>query len=153
MTDVYQTVRHVAVSLGAVTGRRRSILLVGEGEDLWTDRDDIHDRWAYLRATTRTALAYNVPIHTISPRGMLVPLMADGAESSTPSLPGGVIGDDKESGRRLLSEDTNGIDLGTINSADTGFRRVVAQNTRYYILGYYSEAPRDGRHRPIKVRT
>jgi VWFA-related protein len=134
--SLYRTVKEVAVSLGSITGRRKSIILIGEGEDLWAERDDIHDRWAYVRDATRTAAAFNVPIHTISPNSRMGDLLEDGTEP----------------GRRLLSEYTNGLDLGTVNSADKGFKRLVAQNSRYYILGYYSSLARDGRNHPITVR-
>jgi VWFA-related protein len=147
---LYQTVKEVAVSLGSITGRRKSIILVSEGENLWGMREDIHDRWAYARDATRTAAAFNVPIHTIRARGMEVPLLVEGGGDSPNPLTWADTG--PESGRRLLSEETNGLDLGTFSSADKGFKRVVAANTRYYVLGYYSTLGRDGKDHPITVR-
>jgi hypothetical protein len=55
---------------------------------------------------------------------------------------------------RELAEQTGGIASVNSNSLTTAFERIVAANSRYYVLGYYPPThPRDGRFHKIEVRT
>ena len=165
----YRTLREVIVNLGAVTGRRKSVLLVGTGSDLWpglgderTPFEDIPDLWRLVNETTRTARAFNVPIHAISADRHNVQLrrpMPLGFDAEPVDLPafefeGGDLPsaqDDRAQGLRLLAHDTRGVDVVFSSVAD-GFRRIVDENSRYYMLGYYSTVERDDRTHRIDVR-
>lgn len=80
----FATLKEAAISLGNVTGRRKSILLIDTGFNLWETRDvtrpddprpgneDMDDLWRMLNETTRAANSVNVPIHTISPLAPVV---------------------------------------------------------------------------------
>ena len=180
--DPYSVLKDVAVNLSAVTGRRKSIIYVGEGEQLWTNRDAsaTRQKWNALTDATRTAAGYRVPIHTIGllpssaclrgqPGGLspgdttpfqpqkctasALYLGPPSFEANPPPLsrePGGVVGDDYSASIRLLSEDTGGIDVGPL-ALDKGFRRIAEENNHYYVLGYYSDAERDGKYHTVNV--
>jgi VWFA-related protein len=138
----FKTLRDVAVSLGSVTGRRRSIVMIGTGLDLWAEDQHIHEKWDLVYEATRTANAFNVPIHTLDPTSMAVANVGGHL----------VTGSEREQGLRLLSDYTGGITMGNKNGAEKGFKRVVAANSRYYILGYYSNVEHDEKNHPIVVR-
>jgi hypothetical protein len=54
---------------------------------------------------------------------------------------------------RVLSEETGGFAIINQNDFTSGFQRIVADNSSYYVLGYYpTNDKRDGRFRKIEVR-
>ena len=54
---------------------------------------------------------------------------------------------------RVLSDETGGFAVVNRNDFATAFRRIVDDNSSYYVLGYYaSNDKRDGRYRKIEVR-
>lgn len=139
-----KTLKEVVVSLGSITGRRRSIIMMGTGFGLWDESEKIHQFLAKYNDLTRTARAFNVPIHSLYADGMFV------APSATPG--GKDIGGDGAASMRVLADDTGGIQLGNKNGARNGFARVVEANSQYYVLGYYSNLEREERNHPIVVR-
>ena len=100
----YRTLKEVAVNLSAVTGRRKSILYIGDGQDLWTPTPNgLAESWAALNDATRTAAGYRVPIHTVNPRRIrLLPVPEGEFGTRADDLAGGVVGDDRASGLGLL---------------------------------------------------
>jgi uncharacterized protein (TIGR03435 family) len=166
------TLKEVAVSLGSVTGRRRGIILFSLGfwgpRSLWSVEasgqkrfvdGEMDARWSKYHDMMRTARAFNVPIHSMYGAGMTVPLLASadepaGVQASLPSLRMG--NDSLADGPRsmsMLADHTGGIDLGNINGASKRFGQVVEENSRYYMIGYYSNVEPDGLNHPIVVRT
>ena len=56
-------------------------------------------------------------------------------------------------GLRTLAIDTDGIAVIDTNDLDTGLKRIVADMSSYYLVGYYTKnAKHDGRFRKITVR-
>lgn len=53
---------------------------------------------------------------------------------------------------RTLAENTDGLAIVDSNNLDAGLRRVVNDLTSYYLLGYYSNGPLDGKFHSITVR-
>ena len=54
---------------------------------------------------------------------------------------------------RMLSEETGGFATLTSNDFTSAFKRIVDENSSYYVLGYYStNERRDGKYREIDVR-
>lgn len=53
---------------------------------------------------------------------------------------------------RTLADATDGLAIVDTNDLAGGLRRVVADLSSYYLLGYYSNAKLDGRFHPITVR-
>jgi VWFA-related protein len=59
----------------------------------------------------------------------------------------------RQSNLRELAENTDGLAVINTNDIEGGLRRIVADLSSYYLLGYYSSNPRlDGRFRNITVR-
>ena len=180
LRTTYATLKEVAVSLGAVTGRRKSILLIGQGVDLWSTRspsgpydprpgsEDIDDLWRLVRDTTRTAEGFNVPIHVIKAN---MPLLPTGTGTGTGlwanPFAGAISGPqaplaansfrsaaqaDRDSGLAVLAERTRGVRIINTNDYGKGFSKIVEQNSQYYMLGYYSNVEPDGRVHRITIR-
>jgi uncharacterized protein (TIGR03435 family) len=166
----FGTLKEVVVSLGSVTGRRRSIILFSHNfwlsRSLWsveasssTERrfvDGAMDtRWSKYYDMMRTARAFNVPIHVVYDGPKVLPPEFPAVSGSGPAQ--APLGDDRGSdGSRfmsMLAEDTGGIDLGKFVAAGTRFKEVVEENSRYYMIGYYSNVEPDGVNHPIVVRT
>ena len=53
---------------------------------------------------------------------------------------------------RTFAEATGGLALVGTNDFDSGFRRLVQDNSAYYILGYNADVKRDGKFHDITVR-
>lgn len=102
----------------------------------------------------------NVSIYPVDSRGLAAtdtPMMS----APSPLQPAMVAGPVDEFRRvatrvgnlRALAENTDGIAVVDTNDIDRGLRKIVADMTSYYLVGYYSKnAKLDGRFRQIKVR-
>ena len=53
---------------------------------------------------------------------------------------------------RTLAADTDGMAIVQTNDLESGFKRIVADLSSYYLLGYYSDRRMDGRFHSIRVR-
>jgi VWFA-related protein len=53
---------------------------------------------------------------------------------------------------RTLAENTDGLAIVDSNNLDAGMKRVVADLSSYYLLGYYSNGKLDGKYHAIAVR-
>jgi len=58
----------------------------------------------------------------------------------------------REQGLRQLAEGTDGLAVVATNNIEPALRRVVADLSSYYLLGYYSTGKLDGRFHSITVR-
>ena len=159
------TVRKLAEFMANVRGRRKAMMLVGEGVDF-----DIHEAVGLAGSTasavlldTHDAIASasrgNVSIYAIDPRGLVT-----GAEdlittsSTFPEQGAGLNSMMSElrlsqDSLRVLAANTGGFAAVNRNDFATAFDRIVQENSQYYLLGYYSNnSRRDGRFRKIQVR-
>jgi VWFA-related protein len=111
--------------------------------DLFQDYQDLID----------VANRSNVSIYPVDSRGL--------AASDTPAGfgPQRSVADDiqrvrrRVEGLRTLALDTDGIAVIDTNDLDTGLKRIVADMSSYYLVGYYTKnAKLDGRFRKITVR-
>ena len=111
-----------------------------------------------IAAATRA----NVNIYAIDPRGL-----STGAEDSiemsglpidaeSVGLGASALQDelrDQQQSLRTLAEETGGFASVSSNDFSNAFRRIVDENSSYYVLGYYpTNDRRDGRFRRIEVR-
>jgi VWFA-related protein len=148
-----QAVESVANWLRDVQGRRKALLLFSEGLDY-----DIYQPFALTQAASAivaeaqqavaAAQRANVNVYGIDPRGLsqFGELVDIGARSDYPQLEygtfRGALHELRLSQESLmsLSEETGG--LAIVNAGDVvgGLGRVVLDNSRYYLLGYYSDA-------------
>ena len=148
--------------MAGVRGRRKAMLLIGEGIDY-----NIYEATGVLGSTassvlldTQDAIAAatrgNVSIYAIDPRGLTTGDEDLITQSST-------IGD--ADGRALQNElrlsgqlaragfEHRRIVAVNRNDLNGAFDRIVAENSSYYVFGYYStNERRDGRFRKIEVR-
>jgi len=157
------SVRKLAEFMSGVRGRRKAMLLIGEGVDY-----DIYEATGQLGATassvlldTHDAVAAatrgNVSIYALDPRG-LANADAELIEVS------GTIGDANaqstqnslrlsQDSLRVLAASTGGFAAVNRNDLDSAFDRIVVENSSYYMLGFYStNERRDGRFRKLEVR-
>jgi hypothetical protein len=54
-------------------------------------------------------------------------------------------------GARILANDTGGMAIANTNNFSGGFKRIVRDNSEYYVVSYYSAAPRDGAFHRVNV--
>ena len=157
------SLRKLADFMSGVRGRRKAMLLIGEGVDY-----DIYEAVGQRGSTassvlldTHDAIAAatrgNVSIYAIDPRGLM------NAESELIEV-SGTVGDanarsSQQSQRlsqdslRVLASSTGGFAAVNRNDLDGAFDRIVAENSSYYMLGFYStNERRDGRFRKLEVR-
>jgi VWFA-related protein len=159
------TVRKLAEFMANVRGRRKALLLVGEGVDF-----DIHAAVGLAGSTasavlldTHDAIAAasrgNVSIYAIDPRGLTTGDEDLITQSSTfPDQGAGLQSLQSEltlsqNSLRVLAANTGGFAAINRNDFNTAFERIVQENSQYYLLGYYSNnSRRDGRYRKIQIR-
>jgi VWFA-related protein len=148
-----QAVENVASWLRDVQGRRKALLLFSEGLDY-----DIYQPFnltqsasaivTEAREAAAAAQRANVNVYGIDPRGLsqFGELIDISARSDYPQLEygtfRGALHELRLSQESLisLSEETGG--LAVVNTGDVvgGFGRIVLDNSRYYLLGYYSDS-------------
>jgi VWFA-related protein len=161
--SVMANIRKLSEFMAGVHGRRKSLLLVGEGVDY-----DIYQATGVLGATassvlldTQDAIAAatrgNVAIYAIDPRGLQT---GDEDLIQTSSTIGDADSNSMRSELRLsqdslrvLASSTGGFAAINRNDLNGAFDRIVSENSSYYMFGYYSPNDRrDGRFRKIEVR-
>ena len=119
-----------------------------------------------IAAATRA----NVSIYTIDPRGIandadeavsigsLPGLTADiaGARDYQVASVGTDLGDEIKVAKdslRYFADETGGLAFVNSNDADASFRKILEDNSSYYLLGYVSpDARRDGRYHRVTIR-
>lgn len=161
------SIRNVANYLGNIRGRRKAVVMFGEGIDYNINQlfsSSITEAQTVIDATREMVAAAtraNVAIYAVDPRGL-------GAEfddlASIQSFP-----DDTTLGLgmssifnevrlaqdslRVMGEETGGFAVINKNDFASAFQRIVDDNSSYYVMGYYStNQRRDGRFRKIEVR-
>ena len=88
-----------------------------------------------LGEVTRQANRSNVSIYTIDPRGLVG--MPDLDQQVDPQQWGDFIRKSQDS-LRVLAEDTGGLAVVNQNDFDKAIKRIDAETSDYYVLGYYS---------------
>jgi VWFA-related protein len=105
----------------------------------------------YFRDLLPEANRANASFYPIDPRGLVVfdepiskknvPLTVDAGRLRT-----------RLDSLRTLAENTDGLAIVDSNNLDAGMKRVVADLSSYYLLGYYSSGKLDGKYHAITVR-
>jgi VWFA-related protein len=106
-----------------------------------------------LRAITETANRSNATFYPVYARGLAVFDAPIGPEPPpAPSMDRQNLAA-REDSLRQLAADTDGIAVVATNRIDQALKRIAADLSSYYLLGYYSTNTRlDGRFRSITVR-
>lgn len=161
-------IRKLSEFMQNVRGRRKAMLLVGEGVE-YEFQDILADTSASgvleaVRDAIGAATRANVAIYAIDPRGLTNPDagLTEFAVNPAADEPGlGDLGSrsiarefrQSQESLRMVSQETGGFAVLNQNDFNSAFQRIVRDNSTYYVLGYYStNERRDGRFRSITVR-
>jgi VWFA-related protein len=101
---------------------------------------------------TRSANRSNVTIYTIDPRGLVAGSDID--EQVDPTEWSAFVRKTQDS-MRILAEETGGTAVVNQNDFDKALKRIDAESSDYYVLGYYSSNPDPTRRRrqiDVKVK-
>jgi VWFA-related protein len=121
-------------------GRRQS--------EEFADADLARELWDL----TRTANRANVSIYTLDPRGLVGPL-SDLDDNVDPQQWAEFVRKSQDS-LRVLAEETGGIAVVNQNDFGKALKRIDAETSDYYVLGFYSKNPDPLRRvRQIEVKT
>jgi VWFA-related protein len=105
-----------------------------------------------LYEITQAANRANTTIYTLDPRGLVGPL-PDLDENVDPQQWSDFVRKSQDS-LRTLAEETGGIAVVNTNDFTKALKRVDAETSDYYVLGYYSKNPDIlKRRRTVDVRT
>ncbi len=125
----------------------------GAGSSLAEDRARFRsDAELYndLRVVFDTANRHNTAIYAIDPRGLAT------GEFDISENVGGKVDQDflraTQDTLQVLALNTDGRAIVNRNDLDKGLRQVVRDTSAYYLLGYNSSAPADGKFHEIKIR-
>ena len=105
-----------------------------------------------LAEITRAANRANTTIYTIDPRGLIAGSDID--EQVDPTEWGRYVRKSQDS-MRVLAEETGGLAVVNQNDFDKALKRIDAESSDYYVLGYYSSNPDPTRRRrkiEVKVK-
>jgi VWFA-related protein len=103
-----------------------------------------------LGEVTRQANRANATIYTIDPRGLVA--MGDIGENVDPMQWNEFIRKSQDS-LRVLADETGGIAVVNQNNFDNALKRIDAETSDYYVLGYYSKNPDPTkRRRQVEVK-
>jgi VWFA-related protein len=91
-----------------------------------------------LAEVTRTANRANATLYTIDPRGLVAGTDLD--EQLSPVEYGNWVRKTQDS-LRVLADETGGIAVVNQNDFDKALKRIDAETSDYYVLGYYSSNP------------
>lgn len=104
-----------------------------------------------LAELTRAANRANATLYTIDPRGLVA---GQDLDEEVPTQEWNNYLRETQDSLRVLAEETGGIAVVNQNDFDKALKRIDAETSDYYVLGYYSSNPDPlKRRRRIEVRT
>src|SRR5688572_484979 len=104
-----------------------------------------------LAELTRAANRANATIYTIDPRGLIA---GQDLDDEVPTQEWNAYVRDTQDSLRVQAEETGGIAVVNQNEFDKALKRIDAETSDYYVLGYYSSNPDPLRRiRRIEVKT
>ena len=133
---------NAAKTLALIPHRRKAVLLVSQGvpvsvEDIVANQHAAGAAQA-LRDFIVTAQRSNIAVYPMDPCGLD---LDEGCNNSS------------RDNLRSLAEHTGGFAVVNTNAPERSVDHMMAENGAYYLLGYVSPAPNDGRRHRIRVRT
>lgn len=131
---------------GSTSQRVDPIVALAQQRETFSDADLAYELGELARAANRA----NTTIYTIDPRGLVAG--GDIEEQIDPQEWSNYVRKTQDT-MRVLAEDTGGIAIVNSNDYDRGLKRIDAEVSDYYVLGYYSSNPDlSQRRRRIQVR-
>ena len=165
--NTLDSIRSLANYLGNIRGRRKAVVMFGEGIDYNINEifsDQITEAQTVIDATREmiaAATRANVAIYTVDPRGLGAEFEDLAAIQSFPDDTSSGLGMSSifnevrlgQDSLRVMADETGGFAVVNRNDFATAFQRIVDDNSAYYVMGYYSTNDRrDGRFRKIEVK-
>lgn len=158
--DRLRVLGRVATFLKGMQGRRKSVIYVSQGIDAAPATADPGTSGLGQNAVAGTVTwltqllqASGVTVYSIDPRGMGAVDAFDGGGSATPlSNKYGPAHLGPIAFLRGLADDTGGISAVGFGDLTGPYRRIVEDNSSYYVLGYASDQKLDGKSHAIRVR-
>jgi len=165
--NTLDSIRNLANYLGNIRGRRKALVMFGEGIDYNINAvlsDQITEAQVVMDATREmiaAATRANVAIYAVDPRGLgaefdeLAGIQSFPDDTSLGLGLGAVFNEVRlgQDSLRVMGDETGGFAVVNRNDFATAFQRIVDDNSSYYVMGYYSTNDRrDGRFRKIEVR-
>lgn len=156
------TLKGVAEFMEGIRGRRKAVVFFSEGIDYDMSNPFKNQFASDVREEMKTAIAgatrANVSFYAVDPRGLsgfedAIEIQGVPADNS---LGVHTMQDEvriAQDSLRSLAEETGGFAALHRNDYRETYAKIVADNSSYYVLGYYSnDSRRDGRFRPVTVR-
>jgi len=113
----------------------------------WFAQSDLYSK---LRDVFDLANRNNVSVYSLDPRGMAVNEFGI-EEDVGPKTDARTLQVTQDT-LRTLSEETDGRAIVNRNALDVGLKQIAEDASFYYLLGYNTQAPTDGKFHEIKVR-
>ena len=152
---VMRTIADTAQWMGTITGRRKALVLVTPSSIcslVNLDLSGFSNCNESARYALRRAVESDVSIYTIDPLGAVPTHGASAEFAERRGSPRAVIVRGPLDAARYLAEESGGFAVVNSNSLDAGFARVMAENSSYYLLGYYPvNTQSDGRFRRNQI--
>jgi VWFA-related protein len=139
------TVTGLASGLARLPGRKTIIML--------TEGFFVEDSWADLRAVVGRAARASVRIYAIDARGLnRGSAGSDILVSASPSVDGATVGDSGADGPNSLAVDTGGYVIRNENDFGKAFTEIDRDTSSYYVIGFRTSRPLDGKFHTIDVK-
>lgn len=151
----------LAKYLRGFEGRRKSVVYVSGGTDVSSPQPGAAPASSASAGAAANAFqrmvdalqASNITVYSIDPNGLSRFDPYDGGGSQTPLSSGfGPKSVAPVAMMRALADDTGGFPVVGFNDLTKPFARIVEDNSDYYVIGYSSNRPTDGKSHVIEVR-
>ena len=161
--NTLRTLRNIADYMSGMRGRRKAVVFLSEGIN-YNVVDAISNRYATdvqreIRELVAAATRANVNVYSVDPRGVtsgMEDAIEIGGFTADPNLSATNLMNEmrlEHDSLRLVAEETGGFAVLNQNDFQTGFSRILEDNSNYYVLGYYpANDKRDGKFRNVQVK-
>jgi VWFA-related protein len=161
----FDAMADLATFLRGFEGRRKALIYVSAGIDIapgqassgggGTDPEQKVNQNAIASAYNRmikALVANNITVYSIDPKGLSTfdPFDGGGSQRALSLTPGTKYAGGVEM-MRGIADDTGGIAVVGFNDLTKPYQRIVEDSSQYYVIGYMSNRPADGKRHSIAV--
>ena len=138
------TLEAIVTHLGAISDRRKSLVVLSEKLDYGfgggSPLSQMSDRAMFIGQMVGVANRFNVSLYPFDPGGLRV------------GAPGAQFGISTVDMFRSLADDTGGRAIVNRNEFGPALQQVNTDASAYYLLGFVSSHPSDGKYHKISIR-